>query len=248
MSTVYILWLRQIKKYFRSKSRIVGSLGQPILFLITFAFGFGPIFERAGGGSYLQFIAPGIILMNVLFTSVASGMNLLWDKQFGFLKETLVAPVSRFEIMFGKTLGGATVATMQGIIIFFLTLLIGFRPENITLLPVALLLIFLVSLLFTSLGMIVASILENMQGFQLIINFIVTPTFFLSGALYSLKETPIFIKVISNFNPLTYGVDALRGLLINVTYFGVVNDFFILTTLTIFLLMVGSYLFERIHA
>lgn len=118
MQTIYILWLRQIKKYLRTRSRIVGSLAQPILFLIAFGFGFGSIYQRAGDGNYIQFLAPGIILMSVLFTAVFSGIDLIWDRQFGFLKETLVAPVTRLEIMLGKTLGGATVATIQGIIVF----------------------------------------------------------------------------------------------------------------------------------
>src|SRR6266480_1988706 len=125
MNTIYILWLRQIKKYFRSRSRIVGSLGQPLLYLVVFGFGFGSIYQRAGGGNYIQFLAPGIILMSVLFTAIFSGIELIWDRQFGFLKETLVAPVSRFEIMLGRTLGGATVATIQGLIVFVFTLLLG---------------------------------------------------------------------------------------------------------------------------
>ena len=118
MSTIYILWLRQLKRYFRSKSRLLGSLGQPILFLVSLGFGLGPVFARAGQGNYLQFLAPGIIAMSVLFTSVFSGIEIIWDRQFGFLKETLVAPVSRTEIMIGRTLGGATVAMIQGTIVF----------------------------------------------------------------------------------------------------------------------------------
>lgn len=113
MSTIYILWLRQVKKYFRSKSRIIGSLGQPTLFLIVFGFGFGSIYQKAGEGNYIQFLAPGIILMSVLFTAVFSGIDLIWDRQFGILKETLVAPVSRLQIMLGRTVGGATVATIR---------------------------------------------------------------------------------------------------------------------------------------
>ena len=114
MNTIYILWLRQLKRYFRSRSRIIGSLAQPVLFLLAFGFGFGSIYQRAGEGNYLEFLAPGIILMSVLFTAVFNGIEVIWDKQFGFLKETLVAPVSRVNIMLGRTLGGATVATLRG--------------------------------------------------------------------------------------------------------------------------------------
>src|SRR4030065_2071044 len=127
MSTIYILWLRQVKKYFRSRSRIIGSLGQPLLFLLDFGFGFGSIFQRAGGGNYIQFLGPGIILMSVLFTAVFSGIDLIWDRQFGFLKETMVAPVPRWQIMLGKTLGGGTGASFQGLIVFLLALMVGFR-------------------------------------------------------------------------------------------------------------------------
>ena len=117
MRIIYILWLRQVKKYLRSKSRIVGSLGQPLLFLVALGFGFGPIYAKAGGGNYIDFLAPGIICMAILFTAVFSGIEVVWDRQFGFLKKTMVAPVSRFKIMFGRTLGGATVAMIQGTIV-----------------------------------------------------------------------------------------------------------------------------------
>ena len=117
--TIYILWLRQLKRYIRSRSRIIGSLGQPLLFLLALGYGFGPVFQKAGQGNYLEFLAPGVIAMSILFTAIFSGIEIIWDKQFGFLKETLVAPVSRLNIMIGRTLGGATVATLQGIIVFF---------------------------------------------------------------------------------------------------------------------------------
>src|SRR6202023_4164342 len=118
MSVVYALWLRQLKRYVRSRARIVGALGQPLLFLLALGFGFGPVFQRAGQGNYIQFLAPGVICMTILFTAIFSGIELIWDRQFGFLKETLVAPVSRLNIMIGRTLGGATVAVIQGAIVF----------------------------------------------------------------------------------------------------------------------------------
>lgn len=247
MSTIYILWLRQIKRYYRSKSRIIGSLGQPTLFLLVFGFGFGSIYQKAGEGDYILFLVPGIILMSVLFTAVFSGIDLIWDKQFGILKETLVAPVSRLQIMLGRTLGGATVATIQGIIVFFLTLIIGFVPQNLFFLPIALLFVFLVALLFTALGTAIASLLEDMQGFQLIMNFLVMPIFFLSGALFPLQEAPSFIVKIAKFNPLSYGIDGLRATLISQTHFGIISDFSILIIVTLLLLIIGSYIFERIQ-
>jgi ABC-2 type transport system permease protein len=248
MNTIYILWLRQVKKYFRSKSRIIGSLGQPALFLIVFGFGFGSIYQKAGEGNYIQFLAPGIILMSVLFTAIFSGIDLIWDKQFGILKETLVAPVPRLHIMIGRTLGGATVATIQGVIVFFLTLLVGFVPQNVYMLAIAFLIIFIVALLFTAMGTAIASMLEDMQGFQLIMNFLVMPIFFLSGALFPLRDAPNFIVTIAKFDPLTYGIDGLRGALISQSHFGLATDFTVLILVTLVLMGIGSYLFERIKS
>src|ERR1700722_2002853 len=139
MKTIYIMWLRELKRYFRSRSRMVGSLGQPLLFLLALGYGLGSVFQAAGQGNYFNFLAPGIIGMSIIFTAIFSGIQLIWDRQFGFLKETLVAPVSRLNIMIGRTLGGATVATMQGIVVFLLAVIFGFRPDNWLLVPVAIL-------------------------------------------------------------------------------------------------------------
>jgi len=247
MSIIYILWLRQLKRHFRSKARLIGSLGQPILFLLALGFGFGPIYQRAGGGDYIQFLAPGIVAMSILFMSIFSGIEIIWDRQFGFLKETLVAPVSRFQIMIGRTLGGATVATLQGIIVLLISLFVGFRPGSIIMLPFGLVFMFLIALLFTALGTAIASMLEDMHGFQLIMNFLVMPLFFLSGALFPLQGLPKFINFVAVINPLSYGVDGLRAVSINGAYFGLFNDFLVLSIITAFLLAVGSYLFSKIQ-
>ncbi|MDO8553699.1 MAG: ABC transporter permease [Candidatus Micrarchaeota archaeon] len=246
MNAIYILWLRQIKRYFRSRARIVGSLGQPLLFLVALGFGFGPIFEKAGGGNYIQFLAPGIIAMGILFTAVFSGIEVIWDKQFGFLKETLVAPVSRFEIMLGRTLGGATVAIFQGVLVFLLSLLIGFRPE-LSLLPVAIVFAALIAIFFTALGTALASMLDDMQGFQLIMNFLVMPTFFLSGALFPMQGLPPAVAAIAAINPLSYGVDGLRGTLVGGAHFGLFTDLGILSIVTILSIAFGSYMFSKIR-
>ena len=247
MDVIYILWLRQLKRYFRSKARVIGSLGQPILFLIALGFGFGPIFQQAGGGNYIQFLTPGIIAMSILFIAIFSGIEIIWDKQFGFLKEMLVAPVSRFQIMIGRTLGGATVATLQGIIVLLLSFIVGFRPGNIIMLPLGFLFMFLIALLFTALGTAIASVLEDMQGFQLIMNFLVMPLFFLSGALFPLQGLPKMIGVVASIDPLSYGVDGLRGTLVNGAHFGIGLDFLVLGAITAILLFIGSYLFSKIQ-
>jgi len=247
MKIIYILWLRQLKKYFRSKSRIVGSVAQPLLFLLAFGFGFGSIYQKAGGGSYIQFLAPGIIAMGILFTAVFSGIEIIWDRQFGFLKETLVAPVSRMKIMIGRTLGGGTVAIIQGVIIFLISLLVGFKPGGFHLILLALVFMALISLFFTALGTAIASMLQDMQGFQLIMNFLLMPLFFLSGSLFPLNGLPKALTVVARINPLSYGIDGLRGALVGGAQFGLVPDFLILGVITLIMLVIGSYLFSKIQ-
>jgi len=248
MSAIYILWKRELIRYFRSRARLVGSLGQPLLFLIALGFGLGPVFQKAGQGNYFQFLGPGVVCMGILFTGVFAGIQVIWDRQFGFLKETLVAPISRFEIMLGKTLGGATVAFLQGVFVLILSIVFGFRIQNILLIPLALVAMFLIALFFTALGISIASILEDMQGFQLIMNFVVQPTFFLSGALFPLAGVVSFLSIISSFDPLSYGVDAVRGSLTGVTHFGLATDFVVLIIISSVVLAIGSYLFSKVEA
>ncbi len=249
MQAIYIIWLRQLKRYIRSKSRVVGSLGQPLLFLVALGFGLGPVFQRAGGGNYLDFLAPGIIAMGILFTALFSGIEIIWDRQFGFLKEMMVAPISRLQIMIGRTLGGATVAIIQGIIIFFLAFLVGFRPEHLTFgtFLLALVFMFLIAVLFTALGTAIASPLDDMQGFQLIMNFVVMPLFFLSGALFPVAGLPSGIALVVKIDPLSYGVDGLRHALTGVAQFGFGTDLIVLLIITGLLLTLGSYLFSKIQ-
>jgi ABC-2 type transport system permease protein len=185
--------------------------------------------------------------MSIIFSAIFSGMEVIWDRQFGFLKETLVAPVSRFNIMIGRTLGGATVATMQGIVVFFISLIAGFHPYNWYLFPLVILVMLLVALLFTALGTMIASFMEDMHGFQLIMNFMVMPLFFLSGALFPLEGLPKAIDLIARFDPLSYGIDAFRTLLIGVTHFGLSIDLIVLSAITLLFLSLGSYFFSKIQ-
>jgi ABC-2 type transport system permease protein len=247
MSVIYILWLRQLKRYSRSRARIVGSLGQPLLFLLALGFGFGSIYRRAGQGDYIQFLAPGVIAMTILFTSIFTGIELIWDRQFGFLKETLVAPVPRILIMIGRTLGGATVALIQGVIVIVICLLAGFRVHDASHLPLACLFMALTALMFTAVGTAVASLLTDFQGFQLIMNFLVMPIFFLSGALFPLTNVPRALEIVAGIDPLSYGVDGLRYSLIGIAHFGPATDLAVLSTLTALLLILGGYLFSRIQ-
>lgn len=247
MSVIYILWLRELRRYSRSRSQIAASLGQPLMYLLALGFGLGPVFQKAGEGSYLQFVVPGVVAMAVLFSSVFSGMGLLWDRQFGFLKETLVAPVPRINIMLGRTLGAATVAVLQGLLVLAVCFVAGFRITNFAALPLALVFMLLIACAFSALGTAIGSALENMQGFQLIMNFLVMPLFFLSGALYPLTNLPPAFSIIVSLDPLAYGVDGLRAALIGVSHFGPALDAAVLVSVTAVLLIFASRLFARIQ-
>jgi ABC-2 type transport system permease protein len=247
VSVVYILWLREVKKYLRSRPQIIASLGQPLMYLLALGFGLGPVFQRSGQGSYLQFIAPGVVGMAILFMAIYSGVGLLWDRQFGFLKETLVAPVPRLQIMVGRTLGGATIALIQGTLVLVVCLVAGFRPHDLAALPVALLFMALVAVVFAALGTVIGSTLRDMQGFQLIMNFLVMPIFFLSGALFPLANLPTALAVVTRADPLSYGIDGLRGALIGRSYFGMPTDLVVLGVVAAGLLALGARTFSRIQ-
>src|ERR1041385_6941555 len=241
MNVIYILWLREVKKYLRSRAQIVASLGTPLMYLAVLGFGLGPVFQRAGEGSYLQFMAPGVIGMTVLFTAMFSGVAMLWDRQFGFLKETLVAPVPRVQIMIGRTLGGATVAVIQGLIIF------AVRPASVVAVPIAFLLIALIAVVFAALATAIGSSLKEFQGFQMVMNFLVMPLWFLSGALYPLQGLPTALAVLTRMDPLTYGVDGVRGTMIGNTHFGVTLDVGVLVGVGILFVIAGAWRFSKIE-
>lgn len=247
MSVIYALWLREVKRYLRSRPQIIGSLAQPALYLLVLGFGFGAVFRQAGQGSYLQFVAPGVIAMGILFTSIFSGIGLLWDRQFGFLKETLVAPVPRLTIMAGRTLGGATIAIIQGTLVLVVCMLVGFRPETWSAVPVALMFMALIAVVFASLGTAIGSTLKDMQGFQLIMNFLIMPIFFLSGALFPLDNLPTPLMVATRIDPLAYGVDGLRGAFIGVSHIGTLLDVSVLAVLSALFLVLGAWAFSKIQ-
>ncbi|HSZ57751.1 MAG TPA: ABC transporter permease [Tepidisphaeraceae bacterium] len=247
MSAIYILWLRQLKRYVRSRARVVASLGQPLLYLLALGYGLSPVFQKAGQGNYIQFLAPGVIGMTVMFTSVFSGIELIWDRQFGFLKETLVAPVPPTVIMIGRTLGGATTAILQGLVVIAICLLIGFRPTSAGTLLLALVYMVLIALLFTAFGTAVASLLSDFQGFQLVMNFLVIPMYFLSSAIFPLAGVPPALKALAIIDPLTYGIDGLRGTMTGVHFFHPATDLAVLSAFAAALLLMGSYLFSRIQ-
>lgn len=236
-----------MKRYLRSKSRIVGSLGMPIFFLLVLGFGLNSVVSLPGmGQGYIGFIIPGIISMSVLFTSVFSGIQIIWDKQFGFLKETLVAPVSRLEIMLGQTFGGATTSVIQGLIILVLSLFIGLNITSIAGFLVAFVFMLLIGLSFTAFGIAIASRMEDMHGFQLIMNFVIFPIFGLSGALYPIDSLPSWMKILTLLDPLTYGVEGIRYGLLGTSQINPFFCFVVLTGFTVFMVVFGAYLFRKI--
>jgi ABC-2 type transport system permease protein len=247
VNAICILWLRELKRYVRSRVQVVASLAQPVMYLTVLGFGLGPVFQQAGRGSYLQFMAPGVIGMSILFTSIFSGIGLLWDRQFGFLKETLVAPVPRLHIMIGRTLGGASVALIQGTLILGVCVIFGFRPVHAFGLPLAVLFMVLIAIVFSALGTVIGSSLKNMQGFQLIMNFLVMPIYFLSGALFPLANLPRPLAIATRIDPLTYGIDGLRGAFIGLSHFGAPINVSVLATVGVVFLALGARAFSRIQ-
>jgi len=247
MKKIYIIWLREIKKYMRSKSRIIGGLGMPLLFLLVLGFGFNSLHVMKNG-NYLLFIFPGIIAMTILMSSMFSGISVIWDKQFGFMKEMLVAPVSRTKIMIGKTLGGATTSIIQGFLIFLIALLIGIRVINFTGFLIAAAFMALIGISYTAMGVAFASRMEDMQAFPLIMNFVTMPMFFLSGAIFPLQGIPPLLKFLAYIDPLTYGVDALRYGLVGISEIPLWIDFMVLSAFCAAMIVIGAYLFNRTNA
>ncbi len=245
---IYILWLRQIRRYTRSKSRMIGAVGQPLLFLLALGYGIGSLYKRAGGGNYISFLVPGIITQTILFGAIFWGINVIWDKQFGFLKETLVAPVSRLRILTGSALGGATTTVVQASLVFFISFFLGFRPYDWLMVPVALLVVILFAFALTCFGAGLAAVVNDFQGFQAINQFLIFPLYFLSSALFPIDNVPKVLKIIATINPVSYAVDALRTLLINQSHFGLVKDFSVIGVTVIVLVSFGVYAFNRIQS
>jgi ABC-2 type transport system permease protein len=220
LRAVYIIWYRDLLRFWRDRWRLVASLAQPLLFLIVFGTGLSSSLRGAGGGfggngpggsglEYIQYIYPGIMGMAVLFTAIFSAMSIVWDREFGFLKEVLVAPINRAAVAVGKTLGGATQAMIQGLLLLALAPIAGVR---LTLLSVVELvpLVFILAFTLSALGVMVASRMRSIQGFQVVMNFLVMPFFFLSGALFPLNGLPFWMTVLTRLDPVSYGIDPIR--------------------------------------
>ena len=220
LRAIYIIWYRDILRYWRDRWRLVASLAQPLLFLIVFGSGLSSslggakAFGTVGGLSYIQFMYPGIIGMAILFTAIFGAMSIVWDREFGFLKEVLVAPIDRSAVAIGKALGSTTQAMIQGLILLVLAPFVGVRLSFLTVLamiPLAAVLAFGLS----AFGVALASTMKSLQGFQVVLNFLMMPMFFLSGALFPLNNLPGWMTVLTRLDPVSYGIDPLRRVVLS---------------------------------
>jgi len=247
LDVIYCLWSRQIKTFVRARGRVISTLIQPFLFLVALGLGFAPVFKRAGEGNYFEFLAPGVIGAGILFNAVFSGSDLLWDRQFGFIKETLVAPVPRSQILIGRALGVTTVALLQAILVGAICAIVGFHYPGLPHVGVAVVFAALVAFLFSLLGSIMGSVLTDTQSFSQIVNFIVSPIFYLSGAVFPLQGQSTIIRTLAFCNPLTYGIDGMRGALTGQHVIDPVTCFAVLIVLSAIALGAATVAFSRIR-
>jgi ABC-2 type transport system permease protein len=244
---IYTLWKREVLRLLREKSRLVSSVVTPILWLVIFGTGMGMSMGAKAGLNYQQFLFPGIIGQTLLFTAMFMGISVIWDKQFGFMKEILVAPVSRLSIFIGKMLGVGTNSMLQGIIVFALGFLIGI-PITIVMIIEVIPLMILVTIGLVCIGLIIASILDSLENFGVIMTFVNMPMFFLSGALFPVATLPDWLKWVFYINPLTYGVDALRYVTMAgqwQTILPLWQTLLIIIAFDVVMVLIGSYAFTR---
>ena len=246
-TAVYVLWLRALKRFWRSKSQIIGSIAMPLFFLGFLGLGLNRMAVPgvAGDGNYLRFLVPGIIGMSLLFSSTFAGLSVLWDREFGFLKEIMVAPVSRVSIVLGRIAGGSTTSLIQSVMILIISLFLGFAPASLWGVAASALFMVLISFTFISIGLIFASNMHDIHGFTLVMNFLVFPLFLLSGALFPVENLPEPVRVLSYLDPLTYGVDGLRGTLAGVSSLPLAQDLAVLALFSFLFIVLGAWFFER---
>lgn len=245
-AAIQVLWLREMKRFFRAKSRIFGALAMPLFFLAFLGMGFNRMVIPGVSEevNYIRFLVPGILGMSLLFSSTFGGLSVLWDREFGFLKEIMVAPVSRFSIVLGRLAGGVTTAMIQGLLILALSFLLGFRISSLLSLLTAVIFMLLISITFLGLGLIFASRMRDMQGFNIVWNFVIFPIFFLSGALYPVENFPTVLRYLTFLDPLTYGIDGLRAVLIGVSSRPVLFDLGMMFFFSLVTISIGAYFFE----
>jgi ABC-2 type transport system permease protein len=247
VNVVYVLIARDFKKFIREKSRLVSTLARPLIWLFLVGGGMSRLVSPGIGISYMQFIFPGILGMTILFSSIFSSISIIWDKEFGLMKEILVAPVSRFSIVVGKALSGTIISVIQATIILLLFPFLGIKLSVVSI-PYAIAISFILAFCISSLGIILATFFESMESFSAIMNFIVMPMFFLSGAMYPVKDLPDILKWISKLNPLTYGIDALKHAILKDTAifdFPLFVDLSFLAVSSVVFVILAGIMFER---
>ena len=244
MQTVYTMWLREMIRFSRSKSRIIGALATPLFFLIILGTGFSSAFQVRGGGTFdKSYLAPGLIGMAVLFASLMGGVSIIWDREFGFLKEILIAPVSRFYVSLGKAVGGVTTAMIQGLLIMIIAWLIGVRYISIWGVLLGIVVMFISGIGFIGLGIALASKIESHEGFQMVMSFLTMPLVLLSGAFFPIVNLPGWLKMLVYANPLTYGVEALRWCLLGNSTIPISFSITVLVIFSIAMIALGGKLF-----
>ena len=246
LQAIYVMWMRQLKRFVRVRSRLIANLVQPFFFLAFLGLGLRPISlpGLVEGVSYLDFLAPGMVAMSIVFASMFAGVSIIWDRQFGFLKEILVAPVSRLSIVVGRTIGGATVSIIQGLIILAISALLGVRLSPAGLIP-GIIFMILAAFFSVGLGIALASRMEDPHGFSLIMNLIMMPAIFLSTAFFPLESMAAWLRILAYANPLTYIVDGIRGCLIGRFSISPLADLAVLLSLCTITMAAGAYLFSR---
>lgn len=247
---IYALWLRDVKRFLRTPSRIIGSIAMPLLFLVFLGFGFSgaAIPGLPANVDYLQYLVPGMVGFTMLFGASFAGLSILSDQDVGFLKEILVAPISRTSIVLGRIAGGSTTALVQAGLILLFSIPLGFRITSLVALPIALVFLILIAVTFVGFGVALASQFSDSEGFGLIIQFVIFPLFFLSGAIYPIASLPEPVQLLAFLNPLTYGVDGLRAVLVGTSAYPVVLDLGALLVSSVVTVVAGTYLFERVEA
>jgi ABC-2 type transport system permease protein len=246
LQTVYTMWLREMLRFWRSKSRIIGSVATPLFFLVFLGAGFSSSFQVEGGIPFdSSYLAPGLIGITILFSSMMVGLSLIWDREFGFLKEILIAPVSRFFVSLGKAVGGVTTSMIQGILIIIISMLIGIKYQSFFGVIAAIPIMFVSGIGFIGLGIAVASRIDSHEGFQMIISFLTMPLVLLSGAFFPISKLPAWLTVLVYANPLTYGVEALRYFLLGESIIPIFQSITILIAFALVMTLLGGKLFGK---
>ncbi len=249
-NAIYVIVAREFKKFVRERSRLVSAIARPLVWLFLVGAGMSRLVPPVDGVSYMQFIFPGILGMTILFSSMFSSISIIWDKEFGFMKEILVAPVSRLTIVVGKALSGSIVSTLQAVIVLLLFPLLGLKLGAAGIIG-AVIICMLVSFSVSAFGIVIATFYESYESFSAIMNFIIMPMFFLSGAMYPVKLLPEALRFAAKLNPLTYGVDALKHVISPLAHgpmspdFSIVTDLAVIITLSVIFVFAGAKAFER---